>query len=73
VIEWIDAYAERFKNLTDPVWLELINDPNYRWYKEGREYRNLFRFHERDKHPETAAAVPAAEEEKILIGGGPGR
>jgi MoaA/NifB/PqqE/SkfB family radical SAM enzyme len=68
VIEWIDAYAERFKNLTDPVWLELINDPNYRWYKEGREYRNLFRFHGRDKQSETAVASGATEEE-ILIGG----
>jgi MoaA/NifB/PqqE/SkfB family radical SAM enzyme len=42
VVEWIDRYAERLKELTDPVWLQLIEDPNYRWYKHGREYEGLF-------------------------------
>ena len=43
VVEWIDRYAEEFKNLTDPVWLDLIEDPNYRWYRYGNEYEGLFR------------------------------
>jgi MoaA/NifB/PqqE/SkfB family radical SAM enzyme len=46
VVNWIDRYAEKFKNLTDPVWLELIEDPNYRWYKHGNEYKELFSPHE---------------------------
>ncbi len=43
VVDWIDRYAERFKDLTDPLWLELIEDPNYRWYRYGKEYQELFR------------------------------
>jgi hypothetical protein len=42
VVAWIDRYADRFKNLTDPVWLELIRDPEYRWYEHGEEYKGLF-------------------------------
>jgi len=44
VVAWVDDYAERFKNLVDPIWLEMIEDPNYRWYRKGADYRNLFRF-----------------------------
>ncbi len=44
VVEWIDDYAEKFKNLTDPVWNKQIEDPNNRWYKHGKEYKNLFWF-----------------------------
>jgi hypothetical protein len=41
---WIDDYARRFRELTDPVWLKIIEDPQSRWYKEKDEYKNLFRF-----------------------------
>ncbi|TYB84554.1 MAG: radical SAM protein, partial [Kosmotoga sp.] len=41
---WMDEYAERFAELTDPLWEEMINDPNNRWYKEGREYQELFSY-----------------------------
>jgi MoaA/NifB/PqqE/SkfB family radical SAM enzyme len=44
VVEWVDEYAQKFKNLVDPIWLEMIEDPNCRWYREGEEYRDLFRF-----------------------------
>jgi MoaA/NifB/PqqE/SkfB family radical SAM enzyme len=44
VVAWIDDYAARFKRLTDPIWQARIQDPGDRWYKEGQEYKNLFRF-----------------------------
>jgi MoaA/NifB/PqqE/SkfB family radical SAM enzyme len=44
VVAWIDDYAAHFKDLTDPIWERQILDPKDRWYKEGREYKNLFRF-----------------------------
>ena len=47
VVAWIDRYAERFKELTDPVWEAQIRNPSDRWYKEGEEYRALFSFRSR--------------------------
>jgi hypothetical protein len=47
VVAWIDRYAERFKELTDPVWEAQIRDPSDRWYKEGEEYKALFNFRSR--------------------------
>jgi hypothetical protein len=44
VVAWVDRYAERFRELTDPIWRAQIEDPRDRWYKEGQEYKNLFRF-----------------------------
>jgi MoaA/NifB/PqqE/SkfB family radical SAM enzyme len=43
-IAWVDGYAEKFKRLTEPEWLETIDNPDSRWYKEKAEYRNLFTF-----------------------------
>jgi len=47
VVAWIDRYAERFKELTDPVWEAQIRNPSDRWYKEGEEYKALFSFRSR--------------------------
>jgi MoaA/NifB/PqqE/SkfB family radical SAM enzyme len=44
VVEWVDRYAEEFRELVDPIWEREINDPANRWYKEGQEYKRLFRF-----------------------------
>jgi MoaA/NifB/PqqE/SkfB family radical SAM enzyme len=66
VVEWIDDYAQRLKDLTDPVWLELIEDPNYRWYKHGREYKELFRYH--DQPQRDGDAGQSAAEEHIPVG-----
>jgi hypothetical protein len=44
VVDWISNYAQEFKELTEPVWLKQINDPNDRWYKEKFEYKNLYCF-----------------------------
>ncbi len=44
VAKWIDDYSERFRELTEPVWQKIIEDPESRWYKEKPEYKNLFRF-----------------------------
>ena len=43
VVKWVDEYAKEFAALTDPKWEKMINDPNNRWYREGQEYKNLFR------------------------------
>jgi MoaA/NifB/PqqE/SkfB family radical SAM enzyme len=71
VVEWIDRYAERLKDLTDPVWLELIEDPNYRWYKHGKEYEGLFRYS--DHSLSEAKAKGQAAEKGDLVGSGPRR
>jgi len=42
VTPWIDDYAERLKALTEPAWLEMIENPESRWYKEKDEYKKLF-------------------------------
>jgi len=44
VVQWIDDYAERFKELTEPEWQKLIDDPKSRWYRGNEEYRLLWRF-----------------------------
>jgi hypothetical protein len=44
VVAWIDDYAARFAQLTDPIWEKTIHDPSNRWYKDNPEYKNLFRF-----------------------------
>jgi hypothetical protein len=70
VVEWIDRYAERFRDLTDPVWLKLIEDPNYRWYKYGEEYRGLFR---NGKSPRGGGKPDRrATEERTLVGSAAG-
>jgi hypothetical protein len=43
-VKWIDRYAERYKQLVDPIWEQIINDPNSRWYRHGYRYKRLFRF-----------------------------
>jgi MoaA/NifB/PqqE/SkfB family radical SAM enzyme len=44
VVEWIDRYAARMKELTEPEWQRKIEDPGSRWYREKEEYKLLFRF-----------------------------
>jgi len=68
VVEWIDRYAEEFRELTDPVWLELIEDPTYRWYKHGKEYRGLFDSGDRSRGD--GKAERPRTEKRILIGSG---
>lgn len=48
MVEWVDAYAERMRQLTDPEWDTIINDPKSRWFREKPEYHRLFAF----KHAE---------------------
>jgi MoaA/NifB/PqqE/SkfB family radical SAM enzyme len=66
VVEWIDRYAEEFKNLTDPIWSELIQDPEYRWYKHGREYQGLF--HSRESSRGSGKAERRQTEKRTLVG-----
>ena len=54
VLAWIDAYAERMRQLTDPEWDALINDPGSRWFHEKSEYRRLFAFKEMEVPIDTA-------------------
>jgi MoaA/NifB/PqqE/SkfB family radical SAM enzyme len=44
VTAWVDDYAERFQQLTEPEWLSMIGNPESRWYKGKDEYQNLFTF-----------------------------
>lgn len=50
VVQWVDRYAERLRQLTDSEWEATINNPESRWFREKPEYQRLFAF----KH----AAVP---------------
>lgn len=43
-IRWVDRYADRLKDLTEPEWLNIVGNPESRWYKEKAEYKNLFTF-----------------------------
>jgi MoaA/NifB/PqqE/SkfB family radical SAM enzyme len=60
VVEWIDRYAERLRELTDPVWERMINDPQNRWYRHGKEYQDLFRFRRQDSGSGRDAAAARA-------------
>ena len=42
VVEWVDRYAERFRELTDPEWERMLGDPKSHWYRNGAAYRSLF-------------------------------
>jgi hypothetical protein len=44
VVRWIDRYAQELERLTEPAWQETIRDPASRYYREGDEYKRLFRF-----------------------------
>jgi hypothetical protein len=48
VVDWVDSLSERFRALVDPIWEKEINDPTNRWYREGEEYKNLFRLRPED-------------------------
>jgi MoaA/NifB/PqqE/SkfB family radical SAM enzyme len=67
VVNWIDRYAEEFKNLTDPIWMELIRNPDYRWYEHGKEYRGLF--HNGGGSQGRKAAKRRETETPALVGG----
>jgi MoaA/NifB/PqqE/SkfB family radical SAM enzyme len=58
VVEWVDEYASRFKSLVDPIWSKMIENPKNRWYRQGRDYRNLFRFNP-DRTPSDLGAARA--------------
>jgi hypothetical protein len=44
MVSWVDRYAARLQELTDPEWQETINNPNSRWFRERAEYQRLFDF-----------------------------
>lgn len=44
MVNWVDRYAARLQELTDPGWEETISNPNSRWFRERPEYQRLFAF-----------------------------
>jgi len=50
----------------------MIEDPNYRWYRRGKEYAGLFRFQDSEKRRgRRSFSVKRAEQrEKVLAGSG---
>ncbi len=62
VVAWVDRYAERFRELTEPEWQAMIEDPGNRWYRGGAEYRKLFEFRP-DGPPEVCSGRPARRPE----------
>jgi MoaA/NifB/PqqE/SkfB family radical SAM enzyme len=57
VVAWIDEYAAAFKALADPLWGAEVSDPANRWYREGQEYKSLFRFQEASRQGARGEAV----------------
>ena len=51
-VKWIDNYAEKYRSLADPIWEEIINDPESRWYKWGEGYESLFQFQTPERRAE---------------------
>jgi len=62
VVDWIDRYAREFRELTDPLWERDISNPDYRWYRKGKEYRSLFRFRPPEVQPREAGEEAAVRE-----------
>jgi hypothetical protein len=44
LVRWMDDYAARFEELTEPAWREIIDNPESRWHRNKDEYKGLFRF-----------------------------
>lgn len=58
-VEWVNRYAERYRELVDPIWEQIINNPTSRWYRHGYRYKRLFRFQTQKQSAETPLATPA--------------
>lgn len=43
-VEWVDRYAERYRELVDPIWEQIISNPSSRRYRHGYRYKRMFRF-----------------------------
>lgn len=54
IVKWLNAYSERMRELTDPEWDTIINDPESRWFREKPEYRRLFAFKQTEVPLDTA-------------------
>ena len=54
MVAWVEQYAERMRQLTDPEWDVIINDPASRWFHEKAEYQRLFGFKHTEVPLETA-------------------
>jgi hypothetical protein len=62
VVRWINEYAREYRKIVDPIWERRICDPGDRWFCEGAEYCNLFRFHKCGKSSgEKRALAPVTE------------
>lgn len=61
VVKWVDMYAERLKEITEPEWQQIIGNPNSRWFKEGTEFQNLFQFQHTDVPLNAVRAVTGSE------------
>lgn len=57
IMQWVDNYAARLEELTEPAWLEMIENPASRWYRENKEYKNLFTFGKMGWHEEKKQAL----------------
>lgn len=44
MVEWVDAYAESMRKLTNPEWDAITNDPASRCFREKPKYQRLFAF-----------------------------
>ena len=55
VMQFIDNYSERVKELTEEQWVKDINTPGFRWNKKEERYKKLFEF--KDSADEIPATV----------------
>ena len=65
MVRWVDEYAAAFRALVDPMWENDTNDPNYRWYKGGEEYQDLFKYRKKSaKKKASKKAEKSSEAER---------
>ncbi|MFP4066002.1 MAG: radical SAM protein [Spirochaetaceae bacterium] len=72
-VKWIDRYADEYRKLIDPIWERIIDDPNSKWYRHGKQYKRLFRFQKdpsgkTDVEEETGKESATADKEPVATG-----
>jgi MoaA/NifB/PqqE/SkfB family radical SAM enzyme len=63
IVEFLDEYSRRLKEIMDPVWeAEYLDNPKSRWYRHGESYKNLGKNGEYDGKPAEEMKKGAASE-----------
>jgi hypothetical protein len=71
MVNFLDNYSKRIKQVMDPVWeKDYLDNPNSRWYRHGEAYRNLGKNSESSKkikQVKVMAQTPSHEEPIVSV------